>query len=218
MSFNVEIFQENLIKLMALTKISRHELHRQTGVPTSTIQRMCVEEKPNPTISTLKPIAKFFNITLNQLIGDSPLPNDARIGMTFQKQETWHNIPVITWQEAIKWPNGDIDILSKPIVSTDINTNENMFALEIPNNDWVGFRKGTILIVDPKSSPLDRGFVIAYKKGLDKATIKKHLIYDGEVYLEPLNKIFKTVELSNDFLIIGTVVQLKLDFNENNCA
>ncbi|OGT22140.1 MAG: hypothetical protein A3C55_02050 [Gammaproteobacteria bacterium RIFCSPHIGHO2_02_FULL_42_13] len=217
MEFKVKKFQENLIKLMSIHNISGHELHRNTGIPTSTIQRLCTEKRPNPTISTLKPIADFFSISLNQLIGDTPLPNEYTIGISFQKHETWKNILIITWEEALNWLSGNINITNKPVVSTDIDVGKNVFALEIPNNDWVGFRKGSILIVDPDVAPMDRGFVISTKKGLDSTTMKKYLIYDGEVYLEPLNKIFKTVDLSNDFIILGTVIQLKLDFNKENC-
>ncbi len=218
MNYSVKKFQENLTTLMSMHKISRHKLHRNTNVPISTIQRLCIEDNPNPTISTLKPIADFFAISVNQLIGDLPLPNERIIYSQFKKQETWQHIPIITWQQAISWASGKIDLIDSPLVSTDITLGEHPFALEISNNDWIGFRKGTVLIIDPNTKPLDRGFVIAYKKGLDSATLKKHLIYDGEVYLEPLNKIFKTVELSNDFIILGSVVQLKLDFNSKNCV
>lgn len=217
MLFNPKKFQENLNKLMSMAKISRHELCRNTGVPISTIQRLCVEKKSNPTISTLKPIAGFFSITVNQLIGDSPLPNEHSIGLRFQKQELWTNVPIISWHEAINWPPQDIELTNYPVVSTDIDVSKKGFALEILNNDWVGFRKGSILIIDPDIQPFDRSFVIVHKKGLESATMKKYLIYDGEAYLEPLNKIFKTVELSNEFIIFGTVIQLRLDFNLKNC-
>lgn len=51
-------------------------LSKHTGVPYTTIARLRNSPNSNPTSSTLRPIAQFFDITIDQLLGDHPLPSD----------------------------------------------------------------------------------------------------------------------------------------------
>lgn len=217
MNFNNKKFQENLKYLMSTDKISTYELQRKTNIPAATIQRLYSAKKINPTISTLKPIADFFSLTLNQLIGDDPLPNEKILSKTLNKRDSWMNIPIISWQQAITWKDDIKDLNSFDAISTDINISNKSFALKIYQHNLIGFQNGTIIIVDPLVLPKNNSFVITHKKNSETATLRKYLIYDGDIYFEPLNKMFKSLD-QVELTILGTVVQLRLDMisNKNN--
>lgn len=64
---------EVLSSLMSEKGLSSSELARQTGVAQPIIYRLTKGDTTNPQIFTLKPIADFFDISLDQLIGAKPL-------------------------------------------------------------------------------------------------------------------------------------------------
>ena len=62
-----------LSKLMSNSSIDDTLLSKETGIPISTIKRMRLNEEANPTSTTLAPIASYFKITIDQLLGLSPI-------------------------------------------------------------------------------------------------------------------------------------------------
>ena len=64
-----------LSQLMSSTNTSISQLCRNTGLAHTTIKRMCTEPSCNPTLTSIEKVADFFGITLNQLIGITPLDN-----------------------------------------------------------------------------------------------------------------------------------------------
>lgn len=62
-----------LSHLMSEKGIKSAELARKTGVGQPVIYRLMTGVTDNPQVFTLKPIADFFNISLDQLLGISPL-------------------------------------------------------------------------------------------------------------------------------------------------
>lgn len=65
-----------LKELLQKNKISESELARKTGVCQPVIHRMASGETDNPKIKTLLPIARYFDISIDELIGDKPLIRD----------------------------------------------------------------------------------------------------------------------------------------------
>lgn len=201
--------RENLNKLMDECKINMSQLHRHTGVPIGTIQRMRNDPEPNPTISSLKPIADFFNVTVNQLIGDEALPVNRLIGAYVEKENSWENVPIISWQQAITWPNAKLE---NPIfVKTDAEIPTSSFALKVEEENWDGFLKNTILIVAFNLKPEHRDYIITHKQGENSVSLKQLIIYEGISYLKPPNREFKTSVLDSTYDVIGVVVQTKMN-------
>lgn len=61
----------NLKKLMDLHQINDKVLSGSTGVPAANISRLKNNLTCNPTLGTLLPIAKYFGITVSELIGEA---------------------------------------------------------------------------------------------------------------------------------------------------
>lgn len=53
--------------------ITAHELSKRSNVPYSTVYYMLTKNGYTPTLSTLSAVSKYFGITIDQLLGDSPL-------------------------------------------------------------------------------------------------------------------------------------------------
>ncbi len=201
--------RDNLINLMRLKDTNMTDIHRKTGVPVTTIQRICKNVNANPTLASLMPIADFFSVTMAQLIGEEPLPNTQE-NKTAPQQ--WVNVPVIGWQQAVYW----LDVPSiapqqQRYVSTELQVDDHAFALEIHDDHHDNFQKGALLVVDPHLSPKHRDYVISHKKGSHQVSLKRLLIHEGDTYLKPTSSEFKTVLTSDQHRIIGVVVQIKMN-------
>jgi transcriptional regulator with XRE-family HTH domain len=60
-------------RLVAEKGISSAELARKTGVSQPVVHRLIAGETENPQILSLKPLADYFGISLDQLLGYAPL-------------------------------------------------------------------------------------------------------------------------------------------------
>jgi len=94
---------DNLNFLMIDMRISADELGRRTNIPASTIKKIRNRYNPNPTLTTLLPLAKFFSLTLGQLVGDEPMPKDRLKGQYQPSIETTRHVPLLSWEETAAW-------------------------------------------------------------------------------------------------------------------
>lgn len=82
------IASEILARLMSQAGLTNNELADKTGIPQPTISRILRNESRDPRDSTLRPLAKYFGITVSQLRGDVPLPSSqVRISANDDVQE-----------------------------------------------------------------------------------------------------------------------------------
>src|SRR3990167_3591878 len=75
------------------------DLARTLHIPQPTIHRLVVGKSKRPYKSSLLPIADYFSITVEQLLGEKPLPQ-ARLSQTQVIKETTNTrlIPLIPWK------------------------------------------------------------------------------------------------------------------------
>ena len=64
---------KTLKKLIADHKLNTMELARRTGIGQPVIYRLISGETDNPKIATLCALADYFGISVNQLIGETPI-------------------------------------------------------------------------------------------------------------------------------------------------
>lgn len=111
-------------------------------------------------------------------------------------------------------PGANVNNYHKQTIATDIDMSDVVFALVVNDEDLEGVQTGTVLLIDPIIPPEHRDFVIAHRAGQKTPNLKKLLVHEGERYLKPLNDEFKTVQLDNQYRIIGVVVQMRMDRNK----
>ena len=199
--------RDNLLFLMKQHKTNMTLIFKHTGVPITTIQRICKDPHANPTLASLIPIAEFFSITLAQLIGEDPLPHQQIAANT----ERLNQVPLISWQQAIQWPKHHYNHHQTRFVTTELGLSDHAFSLEIEDDYLDSFHRGTKLIVDSVAEPNHGDYVISHKKGSPKASLNQILKHEGDTYLKPTNPDFKTTLMDDHYRLIGVVVQARMN-------
>lgn len=194
----------NLNLLMAKARVNSSELARLTGLPATTIKRIRNNEQSNPTVATLLPIAKYFSVALGDLLGGEfaePLPSgySVREGVTL--------LPLLSWQNCTL---SDVESSQNKILTERV-LSKHAFALEVEERDLDVFPVHSILIVEPGITPASGDYVIVTKSPQSIASIKKYVVETDQVYLKSLVPGLGIVQLTEDYQILGVIVQYKVE-------
>ncbi len=200
--------RDNLINLMKQHGTNMTYIYKQTGVPITTIQRICKDPNANPTLASLIPIADYFSITLAQLIGEEALPNSSTAKPVPQH---WANVPIISWKQAANWPDIRLTGHQQRYITTEMVLGENSFALEILDDHHDNFHTGSIIIIESGAAHNNRDYVITHKKNSNHVSLKQLLLHEGDIYLKPTNPEFKTTVMNENYQILGVVVQVRMN-------
>lgn len=212
MAINKTELHTVLRALMDSQHLSESELARRTGIGQPVIHRMLSGETGNPKIETLRPIASYFTLTINELIGDEPLPKDALSGTLGKRVPNWNRVPLLTWEQATQLPYVN-HAECEQFVATDQDVSDNAYALTIKDSTMLPrFPENAIIIVDPAYTPIDRDFAIVHIDGHKQVTFKQILIDGEETYLKPLNPDFKVSVLDKKHRFLGVLVQARIDY------
>src|SRR3989338_4542890 len=88
---------EQLQQLIATQGLNEADLARKTNIPQPTLHKILAGKTADPRASTLKILADYFNISVDQLISGTSLHQ--RLALT----ET-QSVPIISWQDCIRSP------------------------------------------------------------------------------------------------------------------
>lgn len=208
----------NIIKqMMNECHIIEAELARQTGLPQTTINRLLLGDTFDPRANTLIPIAKFFGITIGQLLGQEPINHFSRIPGTVNltNKSAWIIIPIIEWHEVKSWifEKNRITPSSYPRwITTEKNVSSHSFGLQTSDFMEPRFRKGSTVIVDPNYEYQDGNFVIISLANAEPTA--RRILKDGaDVYLRRLYGTDEPIKKQNADVIIGTIIETRI--NEN---
>lgn len=205
-SDGMSALSERLNYLIDKAKVSINKLHKLTGVPLTTIKRMRSDDNANPTLSSLLPLAHYFNVSINQLVGIEPLLDAEQSHLIKQ-----HPVPLLSWETVAVNNEQTTERSSNTFIYTDSAVSNNAFALTVVDNDWEGFLKDSILIIDPDTPPHHRDFVLIHKTNTSVASLNEFIIDDGINYLKPANRQLKIKQMDSSYRVIGVVVQIRMD-------
>lgn len=165
--------------------ISGSELAKRTGLPISTVNRLLAGTVSDPRISTLKPLADYFRITVDQLLGYRALPAEYTVANDHLKPSMV--IPIFHIKK-------DHNKINEPLQwftwVTDKSDDKNAtFAIALNTAEFEPvFEKDTILVVEPAMLPPQHADYIAVKSSSeDYLTIKRFLIDGEDQYFMPIN-------------------------------
>jgi plasmid maintenance system antidote protein VapI len=93
-----------LKKLLFQEDIKSVELARALGIPAPTIHRLVTGKSTRPYKSSLDPIAKYFGITSDQLLGVQPLFPDETIGESGSNSapKGFQTVELLKWESLDK--------------------------------------------------------------------------------------------------------------------
>src|SRR3990167_7101179 len=181
----------NMKALMSSAQINASELARRTGIAQPIIHRLSTGQNMNPKLATIKPIARYFMVTVSQLIGEEPLPNDQSFIRTSSEHRGWNRVPLISWKDAINWPDTLPQYQSSSdaiYISTDANVSKLAYSLVMKGCAMEPlFPDGTTIVVEPKRKPNDRDFAVVKLPGEEEARLKQVIIDGKDYYLKSLN-------------------------------
>lgn len=202
------ILSRNLDMLMQEHKLSANQLAKLVGIPATSIKRIRTNVQHNPTLSTLLPIAKYFRITLAQLIGEEPLKktDEANSQLLARNQR---QLPLLSLKEVTLWFLDQAN--TKETIETSTSCSSKAFAVKIEESNNLKFSKGTILIVDLKNIINNGDYILVSKDGTEQAVIKLALIEDGEIYVKSLIIDTNPAKL-NEYHYLGTIIQSIFNF------
>lgn len=198
----------NLNLLMAKVRVNSNELARLTGVPATNIKRIRNNENSNPTILTLLPLARYFGMTVSELLGAEDI---IAVNRQLDRGQTTI-IPLLTWDECKNFNLLDYaKVLTK--ILTTINLSSTAFALQVEEEKLKFFPLDSLLIIDPSLSPSSQDFVLIIKPGQQSAEVKRYIKKENIVYLQSLDGESQIL-LNNDYRFLGVVVQCRLDLKQ----
>lgn len=126
-----------------------------------------------------------------------------------------YRIPLISWSDAISWPDLDEKERGKLVdmeVITSQMTSADAYALEVLNDDYtnppgqLSIQRGERLIVDPLMEPQHGHIVIAKFKDQELPTPMVYQIVAGRKYLKPIKTEYPPIPLDDSVILRGTVV------------
>ncbi len=188
---------QNLSWLMEQQKISAKGLSKATNIAIITIHKLKSGENINPTIETIKPIASYFGVTMDQLLFTKIINIQ---GMNIKSNNL---IPMIEWNEISNFRN------AKPIdyINCDYPESEYVYCIKVEDKPTLIFENNSILIIDSSLRPTNNDSVIVIKKDSQLISIKK-VIIDDDWFLQSV-----TIGLGNsvlfafkDYAILGVIV------------
>lgn len=190
------------------------ELAREVGVPSTTVHRLVTGKSTRPYRNSLIPIADYFSMSVEQLLGEEQLPNNPRLNPSSGKniENQIVKIPIIQWSDV----NSREEIVKENcqnILSSGTISHES-FGLIMPDYSMEPlFPKGSILIFDPYILASDRSFVLVKLGKSDVLTFRQILIDVEHKYLKPLNPDLTTYQmrlLAPDDQIIATLFESRV--------
>lgn len=203
--------------LLGEKKIKPAELARLTNLPQPTVQRIVAGTTMRPHLSSLEPIAKFFSLSIDQLIGLEPIP---WLENKMHSAVQINHVPIIDWNEVLPWldmrSENYTDSNGKTII-TDAKIGKKTFALTVKDSSMEPvFNIGTRIIIDPEKELKDRCFLVIKFSDSNEAIFRQLLIDGNDYFVKPLSKELNGSKMRKitpqDSKICGILVQTRRDY------
>lgn len=183
------ILSKNLEFLLKKNELSSSQLSSGSGIDKPIISRILSGKTTNPQVETLKPIADFFNITIDQLIG-SDISTDKKHGVVVPISRML--VPVIDWKHVPYWLDIKNNYNSSKTIDAKISSSKDSFALVISTEQFEPrFAINSIIIVDPTLTPKNRDYVLTKSKDTDDICIEQLIIENNKTFLKSVSQNFE---------------------------
>jgi transcriptional regulator with XRE-family HTH domain len=199
---------QNVVKeLMSRHNITVAELARRINLPQPTIHRLLTGKTEDPRLSTLSLIANYFSITIDQLLGYTPLTSESGTGSSLSRL-----VPILSWHDAIDHEKMITSLTRNNwcnwlLVGADVSSLT--FSLKSKKSMEPRFPAGSILLIDPGVTPSDGDLMVVRYPNTTEATIRE-LVSDGpsQALLSIIDNSISD-ELTNDIKLIGVIMETR---------
>ncbi|WP_193786813.1 LexA family transcriptional regulator [Legionella nautarum] len=201
-------------KLLKKECISENELSKRVGIPQQMVNRIISGINQNPKLSTITPIAHYFNISLQELIynpnldlNKTSLP-DAQI-----------RIPYINFKNIEKHDINYAILHTTEYVNANLDPCKHYFATSM-NDDSMEpkFAKGTILIFEQEREPFNGDFCLL--KDEQNQYMFRQIMINSEnkkfiKCLNPINEAYKIIQLPINIYVLATLLESRTLFSNS---
>ncbi len=186
--------------------ISGLELSKRTGLPVATVNRLLSGTVTDPRVSTLKPLANYFGLSVDQLLGYAPLPKDYdNNGENLLPSLVIPIYNISTFTSLEQKPTDSFTWVTQTTTHKEKN-----FALLVDHQELQPvFDTATILVVEPHYLPAQNNDYLAVMfHDTNKLCVKRFLLDAGSSYFMPLNPRLKALPTSERaHTIIGIITE-----------
>jgi transcriptional regulator with XRE-family HTH domain len=186
---------KNLSLLMEQKNVSAVKLSKATNISPSTISRLLSGFLDDPKASMLTAISKYFGVSVDQLLGLSPIDKTNNL-------IEYVSIPILSWKEClIISKNGEDQ--RDDWIQVKMPVANNAYGLRSKPHHSPRFPYGSVLIVDPTLEVCEGDLVIVYKEGSSEATIRQVLQYGKTIIFSNINEDIN--EEDSEYKILGVI-------------
>ncbi|OGT06659.1 MAG: hypothetical protein A2103_03575 [Gammaproteobacteria bacterium GWF2_41_13] len=188
----------NILKKLLFQKdMKPTDLARELNIPQPTIHRIVTGKSTRPYHSSLKPIAEYFSLNVDQLLGEAPLPSELSDMNTQENHavsvQKIKHIPLIHWEKLFTNDSQQEGGEKIPFLG---NISEKGFATIMPDSSMEPiFPRDGMLIFDPEKTPKDRSYVLVQLHDSKSPVFRQLLIDLDHQYLKPLNPDLNTFKM-----------------------
>ena len=170
------------------------DLAREVNLPTPTVHRIVSGKSTRPYRSSLEPIANYFSLRVEQLLGEESLPVRIDKESALATENKIKIIPVISWEEVHSLNEAKTNSTKK--IAAIGNMSNDCFSLLMNDHSMEPlFPVKTILIFDPDRKPIDRSYILVKLENI-KIPVFRQLLIDADYkYLKPLNPDLNTYKM-----------------------
>jgi transcriptional regulator with XRE-family HTH domain len=187
------------------------DLAREVNIPPPTIHRLLTGKSTRPYKSSLMPIAEYFSVKIEQLLGEEPLSKTNDNPSTGLIGSSTHNLPHLPWEFLHLISSLNRDLYEKLPFHGKISNNSWATTIQDSSMEPI-FARGSILIFDPCKPHKDRSYVLIQLHDSERLIFRQLLIDAEHNYLKPLNpdlNAFKMRLLRSEDKIVATLVEAR---------
>lgn len=211
---------EILRMLMAQKNINEASLARECSIPQPTLHRILSGETTSPRGVSLIPLANYFGVSINQLLGEDALPEELNTELFSMPIYAWTTLPLIPWSLTPEWASLKITLKKRgweQWITTDAPVNDDAYAVLMEGDSMSPlFPENTLLVMAPYLTAKPGDYVIAQYGPRKSITVKQYIVENKQEYLKPVHPEFSTFMFDENTMIFGVLIQARMDRSRNS--
>jgi transcriptional regulator with XRE-family HTH domain len=190
------VLSKNIKQLLSIYNITISDLSRLTKTPRSTINRLINDEATDPRISTLKSIASYFNISVEDLLSEDYI------------KETIYNNNSHTLLDITNLLNSNSESNSISENILKLTSDQKTLYLTLDNDSMSPmFEPNNVLVFDCKGELSNRDFTLAYINKYKNVVFRQLLVEGQNKLLKSINHDFPIIHLHSDDILLAKLVK-----------
>lgn len=214
-------FRRNLMLLMQMKDLTEAQLSREVSMAQPTMHKLMSGATTDPRISTLIPIAHYFGVSIDQLLG--LVPFDASLISAAQHTHSSIKLPILPWEHLVEHRKNlagftlsnwsEWIAVNKPIA-------QDGYATKIKNSSFPApFSNNTVIVVDPSLTAINGCYILLKSTSKDALTVRKCVFDGGDFWLMSLiDGIQPTLWNKDNWSIYGVIVETYLSLYQESLA